>query len=50
MMTDARVEWAPAPQEDAATEIEGLVVSYGRNAPTDSCNRVRVTSRGQKER
>ena len=34
-MTDARVEWAPAPQEDAAIEIEGLVVNYGRKRAVD---------------
>jgi ABC-2 type transport system ATP-binding protein len=35
MMTDARVAWAPAPQEDAAVEIEGLVVNYGRKRAVD---------------
>ena len=49
-MTDARMERAPTPQEDATIRIDGLIVNYGRNAPTDNCNRVRVTSRGQKER
>ena len=29
-MTNARVEWAPALQEDAAIRIDGLIVDYGR--------------------
>ncbi len=35
MMTDARVEWAPAPQEDAAIRIDGLIVNYGRKRAVD---------------
>jgi ABC-type multidrug transport system ATPase subunit len=34
-MTDARVEWAPAPQEDAAIRIDGLIVNYGRKRAVD---------------
>ncbi len=34
-MTDARVEWAPAPQEDTAIDIEGVVVNYGRKRAVD---------------
>ena len=34
-MTDARKEWAPAPERDAAIEIEGLVVNYGRKRAVD---------------
>ncbi len=34
-MTDARMEWAPAPAGDAAIEIEGLVVNYGRRRAVD---------------
>jgi ABC-2 type transport system ATP-binding protein len=35
MMTDARVGRAPAPAGDAAIEIEGLVVDYGRRRAVD---------------
>ena len=34
-MTDAQVERAPAPQEDAAIRIDGLVVDYGRKRAVD---------------
>ncbi len=30
-MTDARVEWAPAPQENVVIQIEGLAVNHGRS-------------------
>ena len=34
-MTDARVTGAPAPGEDAAIQIDGLVVNYGRKRAVD---------------